>query len=88
MDILQKRGKYIGKVNSLLQEFHYANSSVLTKLINIYATSFFGSATLDINSKECDKLYKSWNVTIRHVYKLNRRTHRYFVEPVSQCLHR
>ena len=87
VDILQKRGKFIGKVNSLLQEFHYANSSVLTKLINLYATSFYGSATWDINSRECDKLYKSWNVTIRHVYKLDRRTHRYFIEPISQCLH-
>ena len=42
-DVLQKRGKYIGKVNSLLQEFHYAEASVLTKLVDIYATSFYGS---------------------------------------------
>ena len=41
--VLQKRGKYIGKVNSLLQEFHYAKSDILTMLINIYATSLYGS---------------------------------------------
>ena len=59
MDVLQKRGKYIGKVNSLLQEFHFAKPVVLTKLINIYATSFYGSGTWYIFSAECEKLYKS-----------------------------
>ena len=87
VDVLQKRGKYIGKVNSLLQEFHYAEASIVTKLINIYATSFYGSGTWDINSAECEKLYRSWNVTIRLVYNLDRCTHRYLIEPVSQCLH-
>ena len=77
MDVLQKRGRYIGKVNSLLQEFHYTVPSILTKLINIYATSFYGSGIWDISSAECGKLYTSWNVTIRQVFKLDRCTHRY-----------
>ena len=87
IDVLQKRGKYIGKVNSLLQEFHYAKPTILTKLINIYATSFYGSGVWDISSAECEKLYTSWNVTIRMVFNLDRCTHRYLIEPVSQCLH-
>ena len=40
LDVLQKRGKYIGKVNSLLQEFHFSEPSIVTKLINTYATIF------------------------------------------------
>ena len=40
VDIAQKRGKYVRKVNSLLQEFYFAEPNVLTKLINVYATSF------------------------------------------------
>ena len=87
MDVLQKRGKYIGKVNSLLQEFHFTKPAILTKLINIYATSFYGSGTWDICSSECEKLYTSWNVTIRQVFNLDRCTHRYLIEPVSECLH-
>ena len=83
----KKRGKYIGKVNSLLQEFHYAKPDILTKLINIYATSFYGSGVWDILSKECEKLYASWNVTIRMVFNLDRCTHRYLIEPISNCLH-
>ena len=87
IDVLQKRGKYIGKVNSLLQEFHFTKPAILTKLINIYATSFYGSGTWDIFSSECEKLYKSWNVTIRMVFNLDRCTHRYLIESISQCLH-
>ena len=86
-DIAQKRGKFIGKVNSLLQEFHFAEPEMLTKLINIYATSFYGAGTWDIFSRDCDRLYKSWNVAIRQVFGLDRRTHRYLIEHVSGCLH-
>ena len=80
MDVLQKRGKYIGKVNSLLQELHFAKPAILTKLINIYATSFYGSGAWDIFSSDCEKLYKSWNVTIRMVFNLDICTHRYVIE--------
>ena len=29
IDVLQKRGKYIGKLDYLLQEFHYAKPDIL-----------------------------------------------------------
>ena len=86
-DIAQKRGKFIGKVNSLLQEFHFVEPAVLTKLINVYATSFYGAGTWDIFSRGVDKLYKSWNVAMRQVFKLDRTTHRYMIEHISGCLH-
>ena len=87
LDVLQKRGKYIGKVNSLLQEFHFSEPSIVTKLINTYATSFYGSGTWDLYSAECKKLYASWNVTVRLALKLERCTHRYLIEPLSKCMH-
>ena len=82
-----KRAKYIGKVNSLLQEFHYIDAEIMTKLMNLYATSFYGSGTWDIYSADCEKHYKSWNVTMRTVYNLDRCTHRYLLEQISGCLH-
>ena len=86
-DVLQKRGKYIGKVNSLLQEFHFVKADILTKLVNTYATSFYGSCLWNLGSAECQKLYASWNVSIRMIFNLDRCTHRYLIESVSQCLH-
>ena len=58
-DIQIKRGKFIGKVNSLLQEFHFVDSDIMVKLINLYATSFYGSGTWDLFSKECERIFKS-----------------------------
>ena len=86
-DIAIKRGKFIGKVNSLLQEFHFASKEVLMKVINTYTTSFYGSPIWDLYSASCDKLFKSWNVTMRNVLSVDRRTHRFLVEELSKQEH-
>ena len=86
-DVAQKRGKFIGKVNSLMQEFHFASSGVMVKLLNVYTTSFYGSSLWDLLSADCERIYKSWNVTVRNIFNLDRTTHRYMIEPMSGCLH-
>ena len=87
VDMAMKRGAFIGKVNSLLQEFHAVPSEVLIKILNIYATSLYGSNTWDLLSSECDRLYKSFNVAIRKVLDVDRCTHRYMIEPLSGSQH-
>ena len=82
-----KRGKFIGKVNSLLQEFHFSDPSTLTKLTKIYASSFYGSSLWNLTSKDAERLYAAWNVSMRNIFRLDRRTHRYLIQPVSNCLH-
>ena len=87
MDVATKRGKFIGKINSLLQEFHFVDPTTLLKIIDSYATSFYGSSLWNLQSKECERLYNTWNVTIRRVFNIDRRTHRYLIEPLSQHCH-
>ena len=87
VDMGQKRGKFIGKVSSLLQEFHYAEPDIFVKIMNIYTTSFYGSNLWDIFSKDCERLYKSWNVAMRMNFDVNRCTHRYLIEPMSKSMH-
>ena len=82
-----KRCSFNGKVNSILQEFYSSNPEILLKCITTYATSFTGSQVWDLFGKDCEKLYKSWNVIIRQVFKLDRRTHRSVIEPVSNYRH-
>ena len=50
VDLSQKRGTFIGRMNSLLQEFHYVDPDVLIKIINIFNTSYYGSSLWDIFS--------------------------------------
>ena len=43
VDMDQKRGKLIGKLNSFSQEFHYVEPHVYVTILNIYASSFYSS---------------------------------------------
>ena len=82
-----KRGQFIGKVHSILQEFYFATPTTLMKLINIYATSFYGSNCYNMFSNSCDRLYRAWNVAVRQVYKVDRTCHRYLIQAISESLH-
>ena len=87
IDCTVKRGKFIGKVNSLMQEFYFADSKVKMKLINIFASSFYGSGLWDLSSTTCDRLFKSWNVAVRVCFGVPPTTHRYLIEPLSSTPH-
>ena len=87
LDCVTKRGKMIGKVNSLLQELHFTAPQVKMKLLNIYTTSFYGSNLWNIYSAEVNRIFSTWNVTVRKVFDLPWTTHRYFIEGVSECPH-
>ena len=86
-DITVKRAKFIGKLNSLSQEFHHVSPKVFMKILNIYSVSFHGSGLWDIMSSKCEGLYKAWNVAVRLAFQVPRNTHRYLIEEISGCLH-
>ena len=86
-DCLQKRGKLIGKLNSFSQEFHFVQPEVFVKILCIYATSFYGSNLWNLYSKDCERIFSAWNVSIRQCFGLARETHRYFIEDISEVLH-
>ena len=81
-DIAIKRGKFIGKLNSLSQEFHYTTPDVFMKILNIYAVSFYGSSLLDIFSAECERVFAAWNVAVCHAWNVPNTTHRYLIEVI------
>ena len=87
LDMAQKRGIFIAKVNSLLQEFHFVTPDTLIKLMTTYALSIYGSNTWDIYSKGCEKLFTSFNVAMRQIFNIDRCTHRFMIESISNCLH-
>ena len=70
-----KRARFIGKVNSLFQEFYFSTPDVKSKLMSVYCTSFYGSCLYNLYNRDCDKLYKSYNVATRIGYSLPRETH-------------
>ena len=87
MDIAQKRGAFIGKVNSLMQEFSSTSPSIMTRLVNTFTTCVYGSNLWDVFSKDCERLYTSFNVAARNILRVHRCTHRYLLEPLLQSRH-
>ena len=87
LDIGRKQGKFIGKVNSILQELHFSSPEVLIKVIDSQATSFFGSPLWSLTSQDVERIYKSWNVMLRRVFQLDRCTHRYLLEGLTNTGH-
>ena len=86
-DISVKRAQFISKVHSLNQEFHFSNPSFVMKLYNIYACNFHGSSLWDLYSDNVNRLFTSWNISIRILFDIPRNTHRYLIEPISDCSH-
>ena len=86
-DITVKRGRLIGKINSLSQEFFYVSPDTFMKILNIYTVSFHGSGLWDMISSDCDRLYKAWNVAVRNAWNVPNTTHRYIIELISGSLH-
>ena len=86
-DVALKRGKFIGKVNSILQELHFADPTILVKLLQVYCTSFYGSCLWDLYSAKIDRLYRSWNVSVRNIFQVPYNTHRYLVQPLTDSSH-
>ena len=60
---------------------------VYMKLVSIYLTSFYGSNLWDLYEDSAEKLYKSWNISIRYFFDIPRTTHRYLLESISGTSH-
>ena len=86
-DMKEKRAQYIQSNNELTQEFSYANSTTKTKINSIYNSHFTGSVLRDLFGREADMIYNTWNSSIRKMFRLDRTTHRYFIEPISKTPH-
>lgn len=86
-DVLEKRAAYISRNNELCQELHYAHPKTLVKVNNTFNSSFYGSTLWDLNSSEVERIYKTWNVSQRIMHGLDRKTHKYLIEPVSESRH-
>ena len=86
-DCRRKRSKFIGKFHELWQEFGFSDPYFVLQVIDIYATSFYGSCLWDFGNSDANKLFNSWNMVIRTTFNLPRNSHRYFVEKISNHEH-
>ena len=86
-DLMEKRAIYINKVNELTQEFYFAHPLTKVKINNIFNSYFYGSTLWNLFGNEAMRLEKSWNVSQRVMLGIHRKSHRYFIEPLSDTKH-
>lgn len=86
-DCYRKRCRFIGNAHSLNQEFCFSSPAIKKKLLNIYATSFYGSSLYKLYSDQCDRLYHAYNICVRDTFSVPRTTHKYLIETISECIH-
>ena len=86
-DMREKRSQFIQKNNEICQEFYFADSTTKIRLNNMLNTHFTCSPIWDLFCGEADVIEKTWNVAMRKMMKLNRCSHRFLIEPLSQTRH-
>ena len=85
-DAKAKLRRFIGKYDSLRQEFGFLQPDKFFEIINIYATSFYGSNLWLFSGN--NKVFSNWSKMIKLNWGLPWAAHKYFLEEVSQstCL--
>ena len=86
-DTRLKRGRFIGKINSLQQEFHFVSPHVKIDWYDKYACSFYGSNLYNLFCHETEKIYGAFNVSVRQAYQLPFNAHRYLIQPLLSRPH-
>ena len=86
-DVKVKRAQFIEGCHYLLDEFRGSHPEVQAKLLILYNSSCYGSNLWDLFGDWCRKLWTSWNIDLREIWKLPYETHRYFYEHLTECRH-
>ena len=86
-DIQIKEAQYIGNINSLQQELHFAHPQTLWRLNMIYNFHFTGCELWDFSSRSFGKFMSTIQRSFKLVFDLPYETHRYFFEAVTAMQH-
>ena len=86
-DIMEKRARYIQSCNELVQEFSYTSSRTKAYINKVFNSHVYGSVLWNLYGKEANMLYNTWSTSIRKIFDLDRKTHRYLIEPISGMEH-
>ena len=86
-DIMEKRARYIQGNNKLMQEFSFASCMTKIFINKIYNGHHYGSVLWDLYGRQAEMVFNTWNVSIRKMLRINQKTHRYLIEPLSEIKH-
>ena len=83
-DIAFRKGRFWSAVNIINNEFRFAHPVCKMRLLNIYASNFYGSNLWDFRGKAFESICKAWNIAIRSLFRLDRKTHCRYLPKISK----
>ena len=86
-DVMEKRARYIQSNNELMQEFSFTHSRTKAFVNRVFNSHFYGSVLWNLYERESNMLYNTWSVSVRKMFRVDRKTHRYLIEPMSRMQH-
>ena len=84
---MEKRARYINGNNQLMQEFSYASCMTKIFINRVYNSHQYGSVLWDLFGKQANMVYNTWSVSVRNMLRIDRESHRYLIEPLSEMNH-
>ena len=84
---MEKRARYIQFNNELMQEFSFTRSCTKAFINRVFNSHFYGSVLWNLYEKESSMVFNTWSTSVRKMFRLNRRSHRYLIEPISEMPH-
>ena len=70
-----------------MREYSYGHSNTKAKINAIFNSHFYGSVLWNLFGNEVNMIYNTWNTSIRKMFRLDRGSHRYLIEPFSKTQH-
>ena len=71
-DMKEKQAQYIQRNNELMRQFAFADGVTKTKINSIYNSHFHGSVLWYLFGIDAERIYKTWNTSIRKMFRLDR----------------
>ena len=70
-----------------MQEFSFTRSCTKAFINRVFNSHFYGSVLWNLYEKESSMVFNTWSTSVRKMFRLNRRSHRYLIEPISEMPH-
>ena len=86
-DVKDKRAKYIGKNNEIIQEFYFAHPKTRLQINSIWNSHWSGSVLWDLFGPEAEQVYGTYNQSVKIMFDIPRSSSRFLIEPLTGASH-
>ena len=70
-----------------MQEFSFTHSQTKAFINRVFNSHFYGSVLWNLCERESKMLYNTWSVSVRKMFRVDLKTHRHLIEPISRMQH-